>query len=67
MIVTETKWDSSFPSGQFSINGFLLNRFVEIEKNRSDVMIYVRDDIPLKEIKVNLLPSDEKSILQNWI
>ena len=30
LIVTETKLDSSFPSGQFLIDG-LLNRFVEIE------------------------------------
>ena len=41
-VVTETKLDSSFPLGQFG----------------RGVMIFVRDDIPSKEIKISFLPSD---------
>ena len=56
MIATETKLDSSFPNGKFSIDRFakLLHRGKN--KNGVSVMIIVRDDIPIKEIKVNFLP-----------
>ena len=58
LIVTETKLDSSFPSGQFSIDGFAKPFHRNRKKNGGGVMIFVRDDIPSKEIKVSFLPSD---------
>ena len=56
MIVTETKLDSSFPSGQFSIDVFVKPFYRDINKNGGGVMIFVRDDIPSKVTKVIFLP-----------
>ena len=58
LVVTETKLDSSFPSGQFSIDGFARPFRRDRNKNGGGVMIFVRDDIPIKEIKISFLPSD---------
>ena len=58
LIVTETKLDSSFPSGQFLIDGFAKPFRRDRNKNGGGIMIFIRDDIPTKEIKVNFLPSD---------
>ena len=57
MNVTETKLDSSFPSGQFSIDGFAKQFCGDRNKNVSGAMIFVRDGIPSKEIEVNFRPS----------
>ena len=58
LIVTETKLDSSFPSGQFFIDGFAKPFRRDGNKNGGGVMIFVRDNIPSKEIKVNFVLSD---------
>ena len=58
LVVTETKLDSSFPNGQFSIDGFTRPFRRDRNKNGGGVMIFVRDDIPTKEIKIKFLPSD---------
>ena len=58
LIVTETKLDPSFPSGQFLIDGFAKPFRRDRNKNGGGVMIFIRDDIPSKEIKVNFLHSD---------
>ena len=58
LVVTEMKLDSSFPNGQFSINGFARPLRRDRNKNGGGVMIFVKDDIPTKEIKINFLPSD---------
>ena len=54
LVVTETKLDFSFPFGQFSIDGFAR----PFRRDGGGVMIFVRDDIPSKEIKISFLPSD---------
>ena len=58
LVVTETKLDSSFPFGQFSIDGFARPFRRDRNKNGGSVMIFVRDDIPSKEIKISFLPSN---------
>ena len=58
LIVTETKLDSLFPSGQFSIDGFAKPFLRDRNKNGGGTMIFVRDDIPSKEIKLNFVPYD---------
>lgn len=58
MIVTETKLDSTFPSGQFSIAVFVKPFYRDRNKNGGGVMIFVRDDIPSKVTKVIFLPYD---------
>ena len=47
--------DSSFPNGQFSIDGFPRPFRRDRNKNGGGVMIFVRDDIPAKEIKIKFL------------
>ena len=58
LIVTETKLDSSFPSSQFLIDRFAKPFRRDRNKNGGGVMIFVRDDVPSKETKVNFIPSD---------
>ena len=58
LVVTETRLESSFPFGQFSIDGFARPFRRDRNKNGGGVMIFVRDDIPSKEIKISFLPSD---------
>ena len=58
MVVTETKLDSSFPFGQFSTDGFARPFRRDRNKNGGGVMIFVRDDITSKEIKISFFPSD---------
>ena len=58
VLVTETRLESSFPFGQFSIDGFARPFRRDRNKNGGGVMIFVRDDIPSKEIKISFLPSD---------
>ena len=62
MIVTETKTDSSFPSGKFSIDGFAKPFCRDKNKNGGGALIFVIDDIPSKYIKVNVLLSDVKCV-----
>ena len=62
MIATETKTDSSFPSGKFSINGFAKPFCRDKNKDGGGVMIFLIDDIPSNYIKVNFLPSDVKCV-----
>ena len=62
MIITETKLDSSFPEGQFLIPGF--SKPYRLDRNRygGGILIYVREDIPSKELKTNALPNDIEGI-----
>ena len=55
LVVTETKLDSSFPNGQFSNDGFARPFRRDRNKNRGGVMIFVREDIPTKEINFLLI------------
>ena len=63
MIFTETKLNFSFTSGQCSIDGFAKLFCRDRNKNGSGVMIFVKDEIPSKEIKVNFPPSDVECLL----
>ena len=58
LIVNETKLHSSFPNGQFSIDGLAKPFHRDRNNNGGGVMIFVRSDITSKEIKVNFLCSD---------
>ena len=58
LVVTETKLDPSFRNGQFFIDGFARPFRRDRNKNGGGVMIFVRDDIPTKEIKIKFVPSD---------
>ena len=58
LVVTETKLDSSFPLNQFFIEGF--NKPFRFDRNKfgGGVIIYVREDIPCKQLVKYVLPND---------
>ena len=50
LVLNETKLDSSFPTEQFFIQGFSPPYRVDRTGNGGGTMIYVREDIPSKEL-----------------
>ena len=52
-VINETKLDSSFPTEQFAIPGFGLPYRMDRDGNGGGTMIYVREDIPNKELTRN--------------
>ena len=55
--VTETKLDSTFPTSQLYVNGFTRPIRLDGNRNGEGVPIYIRRDIPSKELE-NHLPND---------
>ncbi len=51
LVLTETKLDDSFPTAQFSIEGFSTPYRLDRNRHGGGVMIYVREDIPSKQLK----------------
>ena len=51
LVIGETKLDDSFPDNQFLIEGFKQPYRLNRNKDGGGVMIYVRKDIPSKELK----------------
>ena len=47
-IISETKLDSSFPSGQFVIKGYSTPFRLDRNQNGGGLLLYVREDIPCK-------------------
>ena len=52
-IITESKLDDTFPVNQFIIDGFSPPFRADRNKNGGGVIIYVRDDIPSRELKAH--------------
>ena len=53
-IITETKIDESFPTQQFEIEGYSTPYRLDRNANGGGILIFVREDIPCRELKVNL-------------
>ena len=47
-MISETKLDKSFSIGQFQIEGFSTPYRRDRDKNGSDILLHVREDIPFK-------------------
>ena len=47
-LISETKLDSSFPSGQFVIKGYSTPFRLDRNQNGGGLLVYVREDIPCK-------------------
>ena len=62
LVLTETKIDSSFPNAQFRIDGF--SAPFRLDRNRfgGGVLIYVRENIPCKQLAKHILPDDIEGI-----
>ena len=55
---SETKLDKSFPIGEFEIEGYSTS--IRLDRNCYDggIILYVRSDIPCKELKSHKLPNN---------
>ena len=51
LIIAETKLDSSFPSSQFTINGFKTPIRLDITRNSGGLLVYSREDILCRKIR----------------
>ena len=50
LVITETKLDDSFPTGQFFIEGFSTPFRLDRNSRGGGILIYVREDIPSKQL-----------------
>ena len=62
LIVTETELDSTFPTSQFVIHGYIEPYRFDRNRNRGRVLIYMREDIPNKLLADHKLPHDIEGI-----
>ena len=53
LVIIETKLDSSFPTAQFMIDGFSSPFRLDRDKFGGGIMVYVREDIASKELKLH--------------
>ena len=50
LVISETKLDESFPAGQFKIPGFAPPFHSDRNEFSGGIMVFVREDIPPKQI-----------------
>ena len=62
LIIAETKLDSSFPSSQFTINGFKAPIRLDITRNSGGLLVYSREDILCRKIEGLEIPKDIQAI-----
>ena len=62
LIITGTKLDDSSPTDQFIISGY--SKLYRLDRNRNGgrIIIYIREDIPSKQINLLKLPDDIENI-----
>ena len=53
LLISETKLDDSFPSGQFTICGFGMPYRYDRNSMGGGLLLYIRDDIPTKLLRHN--------------
>ena len=62
LVLAETKIDASFPNAQFRIDGFSAPFTLDRNRFGGGVLIYVREDIPCKQLTKHILPDDIEGI-----
>ena len=62
IMIFATKIDDSFPQNQFLMEGYSNNFRVDRSAQGGGILIYIRDDIPSKELKSEL-PKDREGII----
>ena len=60
---SETKIGSSYPNVQCLIDGYTSPFRMDQDTRGGGILLYVRDDIPRKQIKVNTFPNDIECLL----
>ena len=58
LVLTETKRNSAFPLNQFAMQGYSKPYRFDRNRNGCGVFIYVREDIPVRELKIHNIPKD---------
>ena len=58
LVLTESKLDSSFPINLFFIECYSKPFRFDRNRNRGGVLLYIREDIPWKELKLHRHPHD---------
>ena len=53
MVISETKFNESFPNGQFKIPGYVLPCRLDRNQFGGDIMVFVREDIPSRVLSLN--------------
>ena len=67
LLISETKLDDTFPSGQFLIEGY--KKPIRLDRNNQGggILFFIRDDLTGKELKSHKLPSDVEGIfIENY-
>ena len=62
LIIIETKLDDTFPTANFIIDGFSEPYRRDRNANGGGILIYVREDIPSKELNDQTFPKDIEGI-----
>ena len=52
-VITETRIDETFPHDHFLIDNFAKLYILDRDRNGVGVLIYIREDIPSKPLKIN--------------
>ena len=58
LVIAETKIDSTFPTSQFMIEGFMKPFRYDRNRNGGGLLIYVRERAPVKELTKYKTPND---------
>ena len=58
LMISETKLDSSFPTGQFLINGYSESFRIDRNSQGGGIMLYVKEDIPSKLFGAETYPME---------
>ena len=58
LMISETKTGNSFPRGQFLIKGFCEPFRIDRNIDRGGILFYIRQDIPVKVLSVEPLPTE---------
>ena len=62
-VAGETKLNDSFPQSQFKISGFSQPYRLDRNRNVGGVMIFVREELPSKELLKHTFPNDIEAIV----
>ena len=62
LVLTETKLDNSFPTNQFLIEGYSKPFRLDRSRNGVGLLVYIREDIPCKELKSYSFAEDIEGI-----
>ena len=62
LVLVETKLENTFPENQFCIEGFGKPYRLDRNRNGGGVMVYVRKDIPSKELKKHTFSKNIEAI-----